>query len=383
MKIAIVHTPLTVSAGAEKVVLVVAGRLQRMGHRVHIYTNAYSKECYPELAKGLEIIVIKNLLRFLPSYYSHLFGFLVMIPHLIKNRYDIINPHNFPSEWVALPIKKLRKNLKIVWFCHEPPFWFIYSSNPKYRKIIDYPLFEILEKLAVSLIDIILVMSKKNVRSVKNVYDRSSSIVYEGVDYKYIHEASNKYLPTIVNNLDKSTKVILSVGTICDYKKQKLILNSLIPLLKDYDNCVLLFVGRGNIDGLNEIAKNNKIINKVLFINSMISDFELASIYNRANVLVFSANQSWGLVVTEAMASGCAVVVNELAGVSEIIDHGVSGLLHKHDDAQDIYDKVKELIENNRLRSTIALNAKNLIVNNYSWDSHIDGLLTIYRKLLS
>ena len=145
MRIAILHPSLTWRGGAERQVLNLATELQRSGNEVEIFTTAINSRCYPELLKQLTINVIqapslqrtqsatqkrtirRRLAGRFRSYTNDLPSMLYLGKKIPKG-FDIINNHNFPTEWAAFFAKR-KLNAPIVWMCNEPPFWFSDSAQ--------------------------------------------------------------------------------------------------------------------------------------------------------------------------------------------------------------------------------------------------------------
>ena len=121
MKIAMIHTPLTGRGGGERQILRLAIELQKLGHEVEVFTNAVDKErCYPNLSNKVTINVVPHpLVRFKSLYervakkratfYDSIFPRMLNIGRKIPKGFDIINNHNFPTEWAAFFAKKRLK----------------------------------------------------------------------------------------------------------------------------------------------------------------------------------------------------------------------------------------------------------------------------------
>jgi len=189
MRIAMIHTPLTGRGGGERQILRLAIELQKLGHEVEIFTNAVDKQaCYPNLVNKVTINVISHPLdRFKP--YRRIA--IINIGRSIPKRFDIINNHNFPTEWAAF-FAKSRLKIPVVWMCNEPPYWFWRPEQRKGRRIINWPLYEVFDKIAVRYIDKIVVLSRVAECLVKKVYNRSSEIVRSGVNIELFHNASGE-----------------------------------------------------------------------------------------------------------------------------------------------------------------------------------------------
>ena len=57
------------------------------------------------------------------------------------------------------------------------------------------------------------------------------------------------------------------------------------------------------------------------------SDAHLAELYRQAQALIFPAEEDFGIIPVEAMASGCPVIAFARGGMPEGIDHGKTGFL--------------------------------------------------------
>ena len=64
----------------------------------------------------------------------------------------------------------------------------------------------------------------------------------------------------------------------------------------------------------------------------------------------------WSLL--EAMSCGCAIVGSEGAPVSEVISHGVDGLLVPINDVKALCDAISLLLLNPQLRSELGISAR-------------------------
>ena len=84
----------------------------------------------------------------------------------------------------------------------------------------------------------------------------------------------------------------------------------------------------------------------------------------------------------EAMATGKVLVTSDVQALSEIVDDGVTGLLHRKDDASHLAVKLKEAIIDSELRENIGSQARKWVSETHSWDVISSRLTEIYTKLL-
>ena len=396
MRIAILHPSLTWRGGAERQVLNLATELHRSGNEVEIFTTAINSRCYPELLKQLTINVIQapslqttqsegpqkrtvtsRLEGRFRSYTADLPAMLYLGKKIPKC-FDVINNHNFPTEWAAFFAKR-KLNAPIVWMCNEPPFWFSDPSKRKGLGKINLPLFEGLDKLAVNYIDEIVVLSSIASQRVEKAYGRSSRIVRSGLNTDLLHKASGKEM-RLKYGLENSF-VLLQVGNIARDKRQKDSLIALHHLSKKYDNVKLIFDGEGSTEELIALSRKLGIEEKVLFLHSG-SDEELAQVYAACDVFVFPAQITWGLAVIEAMATSKPVVVSRKSGVSEIIQNGQNGVVIDEPNSENMAIEIEKLIANSELRKKIGVNAYKYTVENLSWEIYAKNMENIFKQTI-
>jgi glycosyltransferase involved in cell wall biosynthesis len=103
---------------------------------------------------------------------------------------------------------------------------------------------------------------------------------------------------------------------------------------------------------------------------------ELPAIYAAADVLVLpsSGEETWGLVVNEAMACGTPAVVSDAVGcVEDLIDPGETGERYPFGDVGRLAESIRATVaENPGERVKRALERK---MSNYSLDMAVEGIL--------
>ncbi|MGZ4850005.1 MAG: glycosyltransferase family 4 protein [Candidatus Bathyarchaeia archaeon] len=415
MKVALIHTPLVGRGGGQRQILNLAFELQRIGHEVEIFTSAVNKEkCYPELIEKLTINVISHPLGnempkwFIPSeiqqkanyaepaessslrswmrkamgrqFYTIPYDFpsMLNIGRKIPKGFDIINNHNFPSEWAAFFAKK-RLNAPVVWMCNEPPDWFFASDSRKGLRKINWPIYEMLDKTASKYIDEILVLSKIAQGHVDKAYHRSSRIVRSGVDVELFHNASGTDIREKYGLGEDF--VLLQVGNFQLSKGQTDSIRTLYNLSKNYDQIKLILDGGGRKEELVRLSERLGVRNKVLFLHSN-DDEELAKVYAACDVFLFPQQITWGLALIEAMSASKPVIVSNKCGGSEIIQSNVNGIVFDQAKPEEITKQVELLINNTHLRKKLGEHAYEYVKSNLSWEKYARTMETIFEEAL-
>jgi len=195
MKVVIIHTPLTTSTGGSRQILKLAIELQKMGHQVKIFTNEIDYEkCFPEMLSQVDIKTVPYMNRFRKlGYYNLFIGMLKISKEVIREKADVINNHNFPTEWAIYFVKK-KINIPTVWMCNEPPFWFFQPEARKGLNKVFWPLFEVLDKISVDSIDKIVVLSKLMGDIVRKTYRKDYTVIRSGHKKRYRHRGLRRNL---------------------------------------------------------------------------------------------------------------------------------------------------------------------------------------------
>ena len=404
MKIAMIHSPILGRGGGERQILTLANELQKRDHSVEIFTSAINVEnSYPDLLKKLNVTVVphplgKKMPRWLTpldvskqttgakaageksalrQYMQRNMGrqiytipyelpAMLNIGRKIPKGFDVINNHNYPSEWAAFAAKK-RLNAPIVWMCNEPPFWFFLPELRRGLRRVNWPVYNIVDKIAVNYIDKILVLSHVAEGYVREAYNLPSKVVRSGVDAERFSGATGAALREKYGL--RNEFVLLQVGNIELNKRQADCVKALHILSKRYSRIKLVFDGGGRRDELLQLTEKLGVKDKVLFLRSS-SDEELAEVYAACDVFLFPAQITWGLAVVEAMAAAKPVVVSKRCGSSEIVQNNVNGILVEHANPADIAEKVEWLMNNPDMRRKLGENAREYVRKNLSWEKY-------------
>lgn len=99
-------------------------------------------------------------------------------------------------------------------------------------------------------------------------------------------------------------------------------------------------------------------------------------------VVLPSENETFGLVVVEAMRAGTPVIATNAGGVPEIIDHDNTGFLFDFEDAKALSAYMSELIYDPAKRKKIASQAKLKADEVFTIDNHYNSLINQFKDLL-
>jgi glycosyltransferase involved in cell wall biosynthesis len=125
-----------------------------------------------------------------------------------------------------------------------------------------------------------------------------------------------------------------------------------------------------------------------------VPDDVLPSLYRQTAVLVLPSvhrtcygrdvrvSELLGLVVLEAMASGTPVVCSRLGGLSEVVQHGVTGFLVEPGNIAELRERLAELLHNPALARRLGRNARELVLERFTWRACAERCLASYAELV-
>lgn len=108
----------------------------------------------------------------------------------------------------------------------------------------------------------------------------------------------------------------------------------------------------------------------------------LAELYADSDLFIFpSGTETFGNVLLEAMASGCACICTDSGGVTDFSVNGKNACVVGYRDNNALFEAIIGLYENPIMRERIALGALNT-ARLRSWDSVMDYLTDAYENVL-
>jgi glycosyltransferase involved in cell wall biosynthesis len=172
-----------------------------------------------------------------------------------------------------------------------------------------------------------------------------------------------------------SDPVILFSGKLIDKKRPQLLLEA-FHRVRSAAACHLLVAGDGPLRGEleNQAAKNGTSgIHWAGFLNQT----ELPAAYVAADVFVLPSayQETWGLVVNEAMNFELPVVVSDRVGCApDLVREGENGFVFSSDDVSGLADALTKLVKNEQMRKTFGHKSAE-IISGYSIDRCADQIV--------
>lgn len=111
---------------------------------------------------------------------------------------------------------------------------------------------------------------------------------------------------------------------------------------------------------------------------------DLANTYRAMDALIFPSRlEGFGLVVAEAMACGLPVVITDGSALSELVDHGRTGLLCQQDNLSAFVEAVRQLAGDRALGMKLGHAARLYVEQHFRIDQMVERYIQVYRHVLS
>jgi phosphatidylinositol alpha-mannosyltransferase len=105
--------------------------------------------------------------------------------------------------------------------------------------------------------------------------------------------------------------------------------------------------------------------------------------YATADIFVSPAtgNESFGIVLLEAMAAGKPVVCSDIPGYRSVVVPGQNGVLHAPNDVESLADALSSLVDDEDHRTTLSINGRKRALE-FAWPRVTDEIEAVYQSLV-
>tara|TARA_B100000029_G_scaffold488360_1_gene544834 strand:- start:1333 stop:2277 length:945 start_codon:yes stop_codon:yes gene_type:complete len=154
-----------------------------------------------------------------------------------------------------------------------------------------------------------------------------------------------------------------------------------IPDVKKIEKQVV-YVGRNSFEKGVDILKkiDSKIDGDVKYCTSLPWP-EAMKILKASQVFVLPSRvESVPQSILEAFFLKIPVIATNVGGIPELVTNNKTGILVKPNDPEDLLDKINYLLNDDELRKTIANNAYDFVLKNFSWEFLLGKYIELYES---
>ncbi|MFX0140167.1 MAG: glycosyltransferase family 4 protein [Candidatus Hodarchaeota archaeon] len=283
------------------------------------------------------------------------------------------------SSIVAYVYCKLKKIPYIIWsgaynYIHKKTVDYNRHTNPIRRKVRSLLVRQSAACIAYSSV------TKDYFCELIGIDSQKIFIAMNTVDTRFFVKTS-KELRTKISEIKRKYSLarnnIVYVGDIRKRKGVYYLLESIIELRKKLSDFCLHMVGDGHErKKLEDFCIKHNIDKNVYFWGYKPQD-EVAHIYTISDFFIFpTLVDPWGLVLSEAMASGLPVIASKYAGAThDLVQNGVNGFVIDPENIKEMAQKILILLKNEKLRKKMGENAKKTIQERFTIEKSAQGFI--------
>jgi glycosyltransferase involved in cell wall biosynthesis len=305
--------------------------------------------------------------------------FAVKINRFLKeNDFDVIHVH-FPFAANILIHLNRRLRRKMVYTAHigeERKRFALDSSAPLILKFFSPDLY-LMKKVKKS---IVLNKPLKNKLIEKGIKEEKLEVIPNGVNVEDFNLSEDE-MERVKAKYGLNETTIMFAGNVIPRKGVEYLIRA-AEILND-EKILLLIVGNTNLD--REYAEKVIDYAKKKRINAKFTGFvpyeDLKALYKACDIFVLpSLEEGFGIVLTEALASGKPLIGTNIGGILAQIKDGWNGFLVEPGDEKGLAERIRYLIENEEERIRMGKNSKKL-AEEFDWKKITERYLEVYEEV--
>jgi glycosyltransferase involved in cell wall biosynthesis len=181
-----------------------------------------------------------------------------------------------------------------------------------------------------------------------------------------------------------SEQILFSVGRIVFEKGLHVLIKAMPLILAQQPSAKLVIAGKGpELDSLRSLAWRLGVGEKVL-LTGFISDEDRDRLFKISDCAVFpSLYEPFGIVALEAMAARCPVVVTEVGGLQDVVQHAETGITVYSDDPNSLAWGILHTLQYPNWAAVRVENAYGTVREEYNWDRIARMTASVYARIVA
>lgn len=334
------HTVLVASSGGE-----LEKVLSREGIR-HIYLNIRTKsELSPKIIKS----------------------FFTLKSFVEKEKIDLIHAHTRVTQVVAALLSNYRK-VPYVTTCHG-----------FFKERLGRRIFGCWGERVVAISEAVKDQLVNNFK----VDENRIALIHTGIELdRFLGDISDEKRKDFKRRWNlNGAYVIGTIGRLSSVKGQDVLLKAAKRLVEDFSGLKVLLVGKGPDEArLRRLSANLGLDKNVIFTGSVDDTTEIIP---AMDIFVLpSIKEGLGLSLVEAMAFGRPCIASRVGGIESLIENGVSGLLVKPGDPEELARAVKYIFYNKEKAEVFREAARKKVIRDFDISRMASQMEAMYENVI-
>ncbi|HPF21642.1 MAG TPA: glycosyltransferase family 4 protein [Syntrophomonas sp.] len=290
---------------------------------------------------------------------------------------DLIHAHDWMVAYAGRSISKIF-GIPLVTTIHATE----YGRNIGLHNRTQREINEIEKNLALEAHQIICCSQymQDEISSLFGVHRSGIKIIPNGVEPEQFKELPEH--PPV--EFDPQEKALVFLGRLVPEKGVWQLLNCFPRVLESVPEAKLYIGGRGPQKRILEQRSQKLGIAEQVIFTGFLKEKDRNYVYHHAKAAVFpSLYEPFGIVALEAMATNTPVIVSEVGGLSEIVEHRQTGLKVPPGHESKLAEAIIELLTNTEYARQFAKNAAQAIASTYSWETIAHSTIAVYEEVIA
>jgi glycosyltransferase involved in cell wall biosynthesis len=370
--------------GGEVLFIEIARGMSEKGHRIHVISQKLSTDFEDPSTNNIKIHRVRpQLSGFPPSYFQNIL-FIISATwlglRLVKReKIDIIHVNNFSPVIIGTILSKickipLVKTFHVV-FSATHNYWKNWSMQSNVSRLTSVvgPFFE---KLTIWLpADIIHAVSQSTKKHLIEFKAKPKIVVIPNI-------VNLSYFEKLDSNKTYGENVLF-VGRLVYNKNLNVVISTFAKVVEKVPNAKLIVVGTGPmLEEWKKMAHGLGLNDNIIF-TGFIDENEKLELFGKTSAFVLpSITEGLPTIILEAFAMKTPVIVSDIEPHREIITEGIDGFLIPLDDLQKWAEKIVYILSNKDECKKLGLNGRTKVEKDFSGQSVINELESVYKDLI-
>jgi glycosyltransferase involved in cell wall biosynthesis len=145
-------------------------------------------------------------------------------------------------------------------------------------------------------------------------------------------------------------------------------------------------IGSGSdLDGYRKMIKEKELEDHFI-VTGRIPFSEISNYHNLLDIFLnvsIDDSESFGVATVEAMSCERPVIVTDVGGLMEVVDHGKFGIVIPKKNSVAMADAIDKLVNNQEEARELGLKARKSVLDRYDWNGNLQQMIDIYNSTVS
>ncbi|MDW7674224.1 MAG: glycosyltransferase family 4 protein [Bacillota bacterium] len=206
------------------------------------------------------------------------------------------------------------------------------------------------------------------------------TIIPNGVDPGKLEGKGNS--PSLEQQYIATDKVVSFIGRLVREKGIQVLIDAAPKILEHYPNTRFVIAGKGPYQQELQNQVNKMGLAQQINFLGYVDDDAKKFLLNRSDIACFpSLYEPFGIVALEGMISKTPVVVSQVGGFDEIIDHGITGMKAYPGNANSLADQILAIFDKKVNVNQMIANAYQKVWDEYTWDKIAANTIEVYQEV--